>query len=82
VLRNENPSCPNASSTLFCEGSGATRTASRSLAISSALVAEGAYVVAGARHSSAELDALTEDGKAVAVSVDLGTVDGPPCPRC
>ena len=47
------------------------------LAIAAALVAEGAHVIAGARSSSAELDALTEDGKAVAVAVDLGTVDGP-----
>jgi NAD(P)-dependent dehydrogenase (short-subunit alcohol dehydrogenase family) len=47
------------------------------LAIAAALVAEGAYVIAGARSSSPELDALTEDGKARAVAVDLGTVDGP-----
>ncbi|MFD9697473.1 SDR family NAD(P)-dependent oxidoreductase [Lentzea sp. NPDC059081] len=47
------------------------------LAIATALVAEGAFVVAGARSSSEGLDALTAGGKAVAVSVDLGTVDGP-----
>jgi NAD(P)-dependent dehydrogenase (short-subunit alcohol dehydrogenase family) len=47
------------------------------LAIASALVAEGAYVVAGARERSAELDALVDDGRADFVDVDLAVPDGP-----
>ncbi|MEV4316782.1 SDR family oxidoreductase [Actinocrispum sp. NPDC049592] len=47
------------------------------LAIASALVAEGAYVVAGARGTSPQLDALTQDGKAQALFVDLATAEGP-----
>lgn len=47
------------------------------LAITRALVAEGAYVVAGARHSSDELDALVDHGSVHAVPVDLATATGP-----
>jgi NAD(P)-dependent dehydrogenase (short-subunit alcohol dehydrogenase family) len=47
------------------------------LAISRALVAEGAYVVAGAREPSAELTALVDDGRADFVEVDLAAPDGP-----
>ncbi len=47
------------------------------LATATALVAEGALVVAGARGTSPGLDALTQDGKAHALFVDLATVEGP-----
>jgi NAD(P)-dependent dehydrogenase (short-subunit alcohol dehydrogenase family) len=47
------------------------------LAITSALVAEGASVVAGSRGSSAELDELVDGGRVHAVAVDLSTVNGP-----
>ncbi|MFF2194264.1 SDR family oxidoreductase [Streptomyces sp. NPDC058157] len=46
------------------------------LAIVRALAAEGALVVAGARHSSAELDALVELGGVRLVRVDLAEVEG------
>jgi NAD(P)-dependent dehydrogenase (short-subunit alcohol dehydrogenase family) len=46
------------------------------LAISQALIAEGAHVVAGAREISEELDALVRGG-AEAVTVDLATPTGP-----
>ncbi len=48
------------------------------LAITRALAAEGVTVVAGARHTSAALDQLTEDGRVQAVNVDLATESGPP----
>lgn len=47
------------------------------LAITSALVAEGARVVAGSRSVSDELRQLIEGGEVRQVSVDLSTVDGP-----
>ncbi|HEX5404264.1 MAG TPA: SDR family oxidoreductase [Pseudonocardiaceae bacterium] len=47
------------------------------LAVVSALVAEGAYVVAGARHSSPELDKLAAGGAVRVVPVDLADPDGP-----
>jgi len=47
------------------------------LAISRALVAEGAYVVAGAREPSEELTALVADGHADFVEVDLADPGGP-----
>jgi len=45
--------------------------------VTRALVAEGAYVVAGARTSSPELQALVDDGAAAFFAVDLATPDGP-----
>ncbi|AYG02659.1 SDR family NAD(P)-dependent oxidoreductase [Gryllotalpicola protaetiae] len=47
------------------------------LAIAEAFVGEGATVVAGARHSSDELEKLVATGRAKVVEVDLGTADGP-----
>jgi NAD(P)-dependent dehydrogenase (short-subunit alcohol dehydrogenase family) len=47
------------------------------LAVTKALVAEGVRVVAGARKSSAELDALVETGSVRWVPVDLSTSSGP-----
>lgn len=47
------------------------------LAIARALAAEGARVVAGARHPSEELTALTASGHVRFVPVDLSTPDGP-----
>jgi NAD(P)-dependent dehydrogenase (short-subunit alcohol dehydrogenase family) len=47
------------------------------LAISQAFVAAGAYVVAGARHNSPELQALEAAGSATFVAADLATADGP-----
>ena len=47
------------------------------LAIVKALVAEGGYVVAGARKRSDELDVLVDEGHASFVPVDLGVPDGP-----
>ena len=47
------------------------------LAITRALVAEGARVVAGARDSSDELQALVAQGSVEAVMVDLATPAGP-----
>lgn len=47
------------------------------LAIVSGLVAEGAKVVAGARSSSTELDALVASGNVIFVSVDLSRADAP-----
>lgn len=47
------------------------------LAVTEALVAEGAHVVAGARVPGPDLDALVQAGKAHALAVDLGTADGP-----
>lgn len=47
------------------------------LAISQALVAEGAYVIAGARHNSPELQALEAAGSATFIAADLASVRGP-----
>ncbi len=47
------------------------------LATSRALAAVGAFVVAGARHNSAELQALEAAGSATFVAADLSTADGP-----
>lgn len=47
------------------------------LAIAEALAAEGAHVIAGARHNSPELQALEAAGSATFIAADLSTVDGP-----
>jgi NAD(P)-dependent dehydrogenase (short-subunit alcohol dehydrogenase family) len=47
------------------------------LAITRVLVEEGAYVVAGARERSDELDALVQDGAVEFVAVDLSGPEGP-----
>ncbi|RSM48724.1 KR domain-containing protein [Amycolatopsis balhimycina DSM 5908] len=47
------------------------------LAVTEALVAEGAHVVAGARVPGPDLEALAQAGKVHALAVDLGTADGP-----
>ena len=47
------------------------------LAITRALVAEGALVVAGARSITDELVALSDTGQVLAVAIDLSTGDGP-----
>src|SRR4051812_30272833 len=47
------------------------------LAITRALVAEGAHVVAGARSSGGELGELVAGGTVRAVGLDLSTADGP-----
>jgi NAD(P)-dependent dehydrogenase (short-subunit alcohol dehydrogenase family) len=47
------------------------------LAITRALVAEGADVTAGSRDATPELDELVKDGHVQAVEVDLSTADGP-----
>jgi NAD(P)-dependent dehydrogenase (short-subunit alcohol dehydrogenase family) len=47
------------------------------LAISLALAAAGAYVIAGARHNSPELQALEAAGSATFIAADLSTADGP-----
>ncbi|ANJ28561.1 oxidoreductase [Agromyces aureus] len=47
------------------------------LAVTRALVAEGARVIAGARTITDELVALSDSGHVMAVSVDLSTADGP-----
>jgi len=47
------------------------------LAVVSALVEEGATVVAGARSSSAELDRLIDGGQVHHVAVDLSDPAGP-----
>jgi NAD(P)-dependent dehydrogenase (short-subunit alcohol dehydrogenase family) len=46
------------------------------LAVTTALVAEGVQVVAGARSSSAELDALVAAGTVELVEIDLSTAEG------
>ncbi|MGW4772874.1 SDR family NAD(P)-dependent oxidoreductase [Nocardia sp. NPDC004278] len=48
------------------------------LAICQAFAAAGAYIVAGARHNSPELQDLEADGSATFIAVDLATADGPP----
>jgi len=47
------------------------------LAITDALVAEGAHVTAGARTGSARLEELVDGGQVSAVAVDLSTAAGP-----
>ncbi|MFF5358483.1 SDR family NAD(P)-dependent oxidoreductase [Streptomyces scabiei] len=47
------------------------------LAVTQALVAEGVYVAAGARHISPELSELAAGGRVRAVGVDLTTSSGP-----
>jgi NAD(P)-dependent dehydrogenase (short-subunit alcohol dehydrogenase family) len=47
------------------------------LAVTRALSSEGAHVVAGARASSSELDALVATGSVESVAVDLSTPSGP-----
>lgn len=47
------------------------------LAISQALAAEGAHVIAGARHSSPQLQALEAAGSATFIAADLSTPQGP-----
>jgi NAD(P)-dependent dehydrogenase (short-subunit alcohol dehydrogenase family) len=47
------------------------------LAITRALVGEGAYVTAGARESSPELDRLSRASRAQSVAVDLSSPTGP-----
>ena len=47
------------------------------LAITRALVAEGAHVIAGARTIGGELERLAHDGSVEAVSVDLSSPTGP-----
>jgi NAD(P)-dependent dehydrogenase (short-subunit alcohol dehydrogenase family) len=47
------------------------------LAISQAFVAEGAFVIAGARHNSPELQDLEAAGSATFIAADLTTLDGP-----
>ncbi len=47
------------------------------LAVATALAAEGAHVVAGARKSSDELDALVASGSTKSVVIDLSTPSGP-----
>ena len=47
------------------------------LAVTTALAAEGAHVVAGSRDGSEELDALVASGSAESVVVDLSTASGP-----
>ncbi len=51
------------------------------LAITRALVAEGARVVAGARSVSDELAGLVDSGSVRQVSVDLATAEAPPSCR-
>lgn len=47
------------------------------LAIAAAFVGEGAHVIAGARHTSDELEKLAVAGRATIVEVDLAAADGP-----
>ena len=47
------------------------------LAISQAFVEAGAYVIAGARHNTPELQALEAAGSATFIAADLATADGP-----
>ncbi|HEX4088827.1 MAG TPA: SDR family oxidoreductase [Trebonia sp.] len=47
------------------------------LAVTQALAASGAHVIAGARRTSAELDGLAADGAVEVVLVDLSDPDGP-----
>lgn len=47
------------------------------LAISQALADSGAHVIAGARHTGPELQALVDAGRATFVAADLATPEGP-----
>lgn len=47
------------------------------LAVSQAFAAAGAYVIAGARHNSPELQALEAAGSATFIAADLATAGGP-----
>src|SRR4051812_34397940 len=47
------------------------------LAVSQAFVAAGAFVIAGARNSTPEVQALEAAGSATFVAADLSTPDGP-----
>ena len=47
------------------------------LAVTRALAGSGAHVIAGAQHSSAELDKLATEGTVTILNVDLGTPGGP-----
>jgi NAD(P)-dependent dehydrogenase (short-subunit alcohol dehydrogenase family) len=47
------------------------------LAVTRALAGSGAHVIAGAQHSSAELDKLAAEGTVTILNVDLGTPGGP-----
>ncbi|PTR29117.1 short-subunit dehydrogenase [Rhodococcus sp. OK519] len=47
------------------------------LAVTSALVAEGAHVVAGSRTRTAELQSMEADGNVTFVACDLSTAEGP-----
>ena len=65
---------------LGLEGKGAIVTGASKgigLSVARALVEEGAYVVAGSRGSSPELDELVASGRATTVSVDLSDAGGP-----
>ena len=46
------------------------------LAVSQAFAAAGAFVIAGARHNSAELQALEAAGSATFIAADLATPEG------
>jgi NAD(P)-dependent dehydrogenase (short-subunit alcohol dehydrogenase family) len=47
------------------------------LAVTRALAGSGAHVIAGARHSSAELDKLAAEGTGTILNVDPGAPGGP-----
>jgi NAD(P)-dependent dehydrogenase (short-subunit alcohol dehydrogenase family) len=47
------------------------------LAVTQAFVAAGAYVIAGARHNTPELQALEAAGSATFIAADLSTPEGP-----
>ena len=47
------------------------------LAVSQAFAAAGAYVIAGARHNTPELQALEAAGSATFIAADLSTPEGP-----
>ena len=47
------------------------------LAVSQAFAEAGAFVIAGARHNSPELQALEADGSAAFISADLASAEGP-----
>jgi NAD(P)-dependent dehydrogenase (short-subunit alcohol dehydrogenase family) len=46
-------------------------------AVTRALAGSGAHVIAGAQHSSAELDTLAAEGTVTILNLDLGTPGGP-----
>ena len=47
------------------------------LAVTRALTASGAHVIAGTRHSCAELDQLAAEGTVTTLEVDLAVLGGP-----